>query len=395
MTLLLRDSKTMRNLVGEKIGNLTVETCLSNGPFAQVYKTKNTATGLTSAFKVAQSNSVTTSSRPTPDQSQALEEITGAVMQVRPDPLALLHYQASFTQSIGNEVFPKFFSFIEETDRQLVGYEMEFIDGVTLRDLIAEHAATLSHIVLIAEALEKLLSCAPYHGDLKPSNIIIDESTVKLLDPGFFGEIKSGLGDSFPMKVTTPLYYPFLNPDDFFAVGLITWEAVFGRHPLKYTEFADADISDQLDMVVRKQGNRGTILSIAAPEVTDSSPSDAAIGPRGTKHLAQVITIVRDRRGKTGRRPWVPEHLRNCGGTERVKKPSRLLSMGLVADVRVLTLRFIGRFESSSQSSFCDISNQVYFHRFFYSQLLIVSRGISNARYFSIDFYIEVLITIS
>ncbi len=253
MTPLLRDTKTMRNLVGEKIGNLNVETCLSNGPFAQVYKTKNTATGLTSAFKVAQSNSVTTSSRPTPDQSQALEEITGAVMQVRPDPRALLHYQVSFTQSIGNEVFPRIFSFIEETDRQLVGYEMEFIDGVTLQDLIAKNAATILHVELIAAALEKLLSCAPYHGDLKPSNIIIHESTVKLLDPGFFGEIKSALGDSFPMKVTTPLYYPYLKPDDFFAIGLIAWEVVLGRHPLKYTEFADADISEQLDLVVRTQ----------------------------------------------------------------------------------------------------------------------------------------------
>lgn len=247
----------MQTFVGETVGDLRVESLLSNGPFAQVYTAKN-GVGETIALKVAQpTNSTDQSDRPTPDESQAIEVITGSVLNVLPNPRVLLHYQMSLTQSIGQEVFPTFLSSIEETDRELVGYSMEFIDGVTLRDSIAKSDATIDHVITVAEALDRLLSCAPYHGDLKPGNVILAGTTARLLDPGFFGDMESAFGDTFPMKITTPLYYPFLKPDDFFAIGLITWEVLVGRHPLKFTEYPDAEISDRFDMVVRTQEYSG------------------------------------------------------------------------------------------------------------------------------------------
>jgi serine/threonine protein kinase len=67
-----------------------------------------------------------------------------------------------------------------------------------------------------------------YHGDLKPENIIVTTTGAKMIDPGYFGELKGKRN----IMVTTKAYYPRLQPDDLFACDLMLWEIVLHYHPL-------------------------------------------------------------------------------------------------------------------------------------------------------------------
>jgi len=71
-----------------------------------------------------------------------------------------------------------------------------------------------------------------YHGDLKPENILWTIDGPALIDPGYFGQLDCEEGELLQLAITTPAYYPFLTPDDSFAMGVMFWEAVCGFHPL-------------------------------------------------------------------------------------------------------------------------------------------------------------------
>lgn len=262
----------MQNFTGEQIGHLKLDELLSDGLFAQVYRASDVMTDdAPCVVKLVKPGMIEPPARGLPEERQAVEEITGAVVAASPDPRALLEYQMSLTESVGAGVFPQFRSWLEDTDRQLFGCAMELIDGPTLRQLIDQGRATLDHVISAAEALQRLLEYASHHGDLKPTNVIFDGTQARLLDPGFYGNLKSSLGGSHDMKVTTPLYYPWLKPDDLLALGLITWEVVFGKHPLKYDEsFTGMNISSQLKLILRTKESCGQFY--LAPIVNLPSP---------------------------------------------------------------------------------------------------------------------------
>ncbi|MEW6279037.1 MAG: hypothetical protein AB1758_10465, partial [Candidatus Eremiobacterota bacterium] len=103
-------------------------------------------------------------------------------------------------------------------------YSMELLEGTTLSDL---RPVPVSVLARVARAMERLLRhpAFPYHGDLKPSNILVTPTgAVRLLDPGFFGTDR---------WMTTPAYYPELKPDDLKAFALLLWELATGSHPLR------------------------------------------------------------------------------------------------------------------------------------------------------------------
>jgi serine/threonine protein kinase len=281
-----------KSLVGEQIAQLKLDALLSDGLFAQVYRASSIETGSLSVVKLAVPPNMEAHSLRLAEESQALEEITGALVAATPDPRALLEYQVAIMEE-NNECCPRFYSWLEDNQRNLFGCSMEFLDGITLQELIVQGTATLDQVIAVAEALQQFLVKSRYHGDLKPSNIMLCDGQAKLLDPGYFGAMKTIHGDNVPMKVTTPLYYPMLKPDDLFAIGLMAWEVVCGTHPLRY-DSADitVNISQQLRLFLSTNELYGQFY--LSPIVYLSSPERLMPGlsPSFQKIMLRLLRLT-------------------------------------------------------------------------------------------------------
>ena len=139
----------------------------------------------------------------------------------------------------------------------------EFLEGSTLRQWMRDHPEPeLDEVRLIVEQIGKGLQAfhrlEMLHQDLKPENIMIDQSgTVKLIDFGStkvagIAEINSLLAQTNLLgtkNYTTPEYandQPGTNRSDIFSLGVITYQMLSGKLPYgnmpanwKTTDFKD------------------------------------------------------------------------------------------------------------------------------------------------------------
>jgi len=117
-----------------------------------------------------------------------------------------------------------------------------------------------------------------FHGDLKPENIMVTPSGVVLVDPGYFGAIEVFKSNTKQLltncAITSTRYYPYLVPDDLFALGLISWEIACRQHPLAekavVSQFDRHKISHDFLELVQKEEDEGrfflsSILGIRRP----------------------------------------------------------------------------------------------------------------------------------
>jgi serine/threonine-protein kinase len=121
---------------------------------------------------------------------------------------------------------------------------MEYLDGTSVRQLIHHEPLDTATFQAVAEQVSAALSYAHelniVHGNLKPSNVMVtDSGVVKVLDFGLGG----GLTTDEPAKLTelTEGHF-YLSPqriagrplsagDDLFAVGVLFYVMLTGRHP--------------------------------------------------------------------------------------------------------------------------------------------------------------------
>ncbi len=141
-------------------------------------------------------------------------------------------------------------------------FVMQYVEGITLREalnaqskgLYLERAANI--LEQAAEALDTAHSHGILHRDLKPENIMLQRlregrEHVKIIDFGVAkvrdSEVAKNTAD--PLFVGTPRY---MSPEqlrseqptaasDIYALGVILYEALMGRHP-----FEDCESSEQL-----------------------------------------------------------------------------------------------------------------------------------------------------
>ena len=121
-------------------------------------------------------------------------------------------------------------------------YVMEYLDGVTLKELISKRALPVEDAINLGKFLLKacsfLLKYDLVHGDIKPENIIVlnrnGKRIFKLIDFGSIVEIFS-----IATKAGTPSYLaperfigePISEQTEIFAIGVTLYEALTKRFP--------------------------------------------------------------------------------------------------------------------------------------------------------------------
>jgi hypothetical protein len=134
---------------------------------------------------------------------------------------------------------------------------MEFVAGKTLAESLREHRPTFRTVVRIgvevAEALNRAAEMGIVHSDIKPSNIILDQSgAAKLSDFGLARPVtadhsRTGALTGTPKYMAPELFEgaPNSAASDMYSLGITLFELTFGNYP--YDETA-ATLSRQITL---------------------------------------------------------------------------------------------------------------------------------------------------
>jgi serine/threonine protein kinase len=246
--------------VGSQVGDFLIDQKLGEGNFSWVYRGIHEDNGTYAAFKVAkppEAADLSSSASAASAASELLEDgnaalptraiatITGGIMEIKPNAAKLLQKQHELLVQLnhGESIQVKELC----AKPELTYFEMEYVSGPTLRQLMEQGPVSIDKMMEVARCLDKLSKSKKlaYHGDLKPENIMFTPSGAVVIDPGFFGRLDLENGSTMKnCAVTTPAYYPTLEPDDLMAFGILLWEVVMGEQPLKKeTSSESSDLS--------------------------------------------------------------------------------------------------------------------------------------------------------
>lgn len=172
--------------------------------------------------------------------------------------------------------------FIGRTEENLPFYAMEYIDGVSLADVVDQRMSfTGSQVLAILIQAARALQCASenkiLHRDVKPSNIMIAKrGAVKLVDFGLAKFYGGDLNITRPgVAVGTPAYLsPELaqgEPGDFradmYSLGISAYELLAGQPPFR----ADSP------------------MNVLVKHVQDPLPALQGFCPRAPRELSRIL----------------------------------------------------------------------------------------------------------
>ena len=179
----------------------------------------------------------------------------------------------------------------------------EWVRGVDLltlcqdQPLVAEQAAVIVHD--LADALVACHESGVLHGDLAPTNLVVDaQGQTTLID---FGLAESPDGPARAPHSGTPAYIdpeahagaPRQPASDIYALGLLWARAMLGAPPLQATDAAPARLSDaQLRQALERAGWSASLLR----DCLSSDPAErplattlrSALSPRSRAHLGAL-----------------------------------------------------------------------------------------------------------
>lgn len=213
----------------------------------EVYRARDTRLGRTVAIKVLPQRLAEA-----PELQKRLDREARAISQLSHPNICTLH-------DIGHE---------EEIDYLV----LEFVEGKTLRELLACGTIPMQRIipiaVQIAEGLAKAHETGIIHRDLKPENLMVTTEIVKILDFGLaklqpLDEEEDATTCANPSAQTKPGTllgtFKYMSPEqasghaldfrsDQFSFGTVLYEMATGRHP-----FQKASVSQTLLAIIHEE----------------------------------------------------------------------------------------------------------------------------------------------
>jgi eukaryotic-like serine/threonine-protein kinase len=174
----------------------------------------------------------------------AIKRLKPQLLSARPDNLL---DEARLAASLRHPAFVRIFSI--DGDAALQSIIMEYVDGRTLRELAADGPLPLPQVVAIiaqvAEAMEEAHAANLIHGDLKPSNLMLDGAgAVRILDFGLACRIDPDATASTPVDQAQGTV-AYLAPElmmgtgqsvasDVYALGVVMFELLNGARPFAH-----------------------------------------------------------------------------------------------------------------------------------------------------------------
>jgi len=220
---------TQRLSIGDRLDGYSITATLGEGGFSKVYRVDGPF-GEQAVLKLSKSASPNPYGGGTVALcfAQPIAFHTGGIGPALLSPSQIVEREGLMLKGLNDPLFPKVLATGTMAERSYIVYEE--VEGETLRARInRRESIPLSLFLAIGEslALRKREGRLPFHGDLKPENVMVDGfGGFRLLDPSCSAAQGKPLGSK--ALVTTPSYYPFLMPDDRPALALMIVEAMTG-----------------------------------------------------------------------------------------------------------------------------------------------------------------------
>jgi len=153
-----------------------------------------------------------------------------------------------------------YYSFI---DKEYIYLILDYLPGGNLRYYLSNQMKfnenqikfIISNVIL---SIEYIHNCGVIHRDLKPENLLFDsEGYVHISDFGISREIKSGKkiidisGTPGYISPEVVINKPQNETSDFFSIGIITYELIFGKRPFlgnNKKEIADNMLNNNINL---------------------------------------------------------------------------------------------------------------------------------------------------
>jgi eukaryotic-like serine/threonine-protein kinase len=192
-----------------------------------------------------------------------------------PDRLARFRREAQVLASVNHQNVAAIYGF--EESHGVPALVLEFVDGPTLADRIAQGAIPIDEALSIARQIADALEAAHeqgiVHRDLKPANVKLrPDAVVKVLDFGLAKALEADPGRAADISVSPTITSPamtrmgvilgtaaYMSPEqakgrpvdkraDIWAFGCVIYEMLTGRRA-----FAGEDIADTLAFIITKE----------------------------------------------------------------------------------------------------------------------------------------------
>ncbi|CAN5308071.1 hypothetical protein BH11CYA1_BH11CYA1_45850 [soil metagenome] len=276
LSVIAAKPKTWTAWLGVKLEGFMLNGQISTGRFCFLFQSENSS-GIKRVYKVAKDPSDV--SEPERFSTQALKVIPFQTGPVTPVPDMVMQMQLIRLLELAGPLVVSVESSGQCDERSY--YSMPLLNGRTLREQLKQVEMSQKQILALFHLLASHMETMPnaYHGDLTPDNIFIecdgnnDVSGIKLLDPGYYGPLNCLEGIFDTCMISTPAYYPLLEPDDLMAVGICLWEALTGVHPLM-NSIPGAPVSVAQDVVDLINFRNSLLQPYLTPLMTAVLPSD-------------------------------------------------------------------------------------------------------------------------
>ncbi len=292
-------------MIGKTLGHYQVTEKLGEGGMGVVYRAKDLKLGRDVAIKVLREEFATD-----PERLRRFEREARSASALN-HPNIITIYDIHLRQGYGGQVG-------KEADVDYI--VMEFVEGKTLREMLAEGPLATKKLLQlatqIAEGLAKAHSAAIVHRDLKPENLMVTaDGFVKILDFGLAKLVPERYGFDSDMVTLTKTgtregvllgTVQYMSPEqaagkpvnyhsDQFALGSILYEMATGKIPFKretVPQTLASIIEDEPAPIVRAEADLPEHFRAIVERSLAKDPGERY---DSTRDLARDLRAIRDR----------------------------------------------------------------------------------------------------